>query len=400
MLNFYSAASEAVNSKTAMTSCIETALQEKDFTQCAMVIFYTTMGHNFKELMATAKSLCPQAEIVGCTGGGIISRGLVSEKIRALGIVAVTGKPNDYAIAFHDSIQGENSFEVSASVAKDLQSRNSEINMINIMTSGIDIAADKILKGIESVFEKEIPIFGGTSGDAMKVKHSFQFIGDTILDRGIILIGFADPTLKAIAGAHHGSVPIGLPFEVTRSQANRIIELDSQPAWPYLMTKLGLPEDATMEQTLPVATLAQEIPTELSEEYDNQHVLHTIFKVDEDKRTFYLPVDCAEGTKLWLVERDEELMFGGLDRMVNRLMGNLNGQSPLAVFHTDCMARGRFTLNQILKDEIIEMMQKPFVGEAKLPWLGIYGFGEFTPIGGQNCFHTQTSSLTVLVRNS
>ena len=76
-----------------------------------------------------------------------------------------------------------------------------------------------------------------------------------------------------------------------------------------------------------------------------------------------------------------------------------DGPRPVAVFQTDCLLRGRTLFDKVMKDEIIGMMQNAFLNNGEIPpWLGMYGFGEFCPTGGQNLFHTYTTSLLVLYR--
>ena len=70
----------------------------------------------------------------------------------------------------------------------------------------------------------------------------------------------------------------------------------------------------------------------------------------------------------------------------------------VAVFHADCGARGRLTLDRIAKDEIVREMQRPLFGDATGPWLGMYGFGEFARLGGKNEFHNYTTALYVIHR--
>jgi small ligand-binding sensory domain FIST len=124
------------------------------------------------------------------------------------------------------------------------------------------------------------------------------------------------------------------------------------------------------------------------------------FKVDKNKQSFYLSASSPVGTKLWLFQRDEELIFAGLDSMVARLVKRLNGRKPLAVFHTDCAARGRLMFNRILKDEIVLRMQHPLCRDGDVPWLGLYGFGEITRLGGRSRLHAQTTSLYVIVKKT
>jgi len=84
--------------------------------------------------------------------------------------------------------------------------------------------------------------------------------------------------------------------------------------------------------------------------------------------------------------------------MMNRIIERLKGRVPLAVFHADCQARGRLLFNRIMKDEIINRLQFPICKGENIPWLGMYGGGEITPLGGKNHVHIYTSSLYVLVR--
>jgi small ligand-binding sensory domain FIST len=102
--------------------------------------------------------------------------------------------------------------------------------------------------------------------------------------------------------------------------------------------------------------------------------------------------------KIWLTKRDEKKMFDGVDQLVQWILASLNGKKPLAVFHADCVMRGRFSLNRILKDEIINQLQVPLCKGEKIPWLGLYSGGEFAMIGKQNFLHGFSSSLFVIYR--
>jgi hypothetical protein len=104
-----------------------------------------------------------------------------SERMRALAIMGIAGK-GEFAVAFADAIRGANYREVAASVAADLKAKNDNINLINIIASGIDIAADQAIAGIESVFGPDVPIIGGTSGDSARLDVHPQQVADHILE--------------------------------------------------------------------------------------------------------------------------------------------------------------------------------------------------------------------------
>ncbi|MBE0613972.1 MAG: FIST C-terminal domain-containing protein [Burkholderiales bacterium] len=396
MLRFASARSDAVNSQTAMRECLDQARERLDGAEIDLLVFHTTIGHDFARLIDGAREAAPGADIAGCTCAGVVGSDGASERMRALAVMAVSGR--DYAVAHADVIRGANSFEVASKVAAALKAQQPNISMVNILASGIDIAGDQAIAGIESVFGPETIVFGGTSGDNMRARVCYQFAGSRILERGIVLVGYADPSLSMLTAVHHGSKPIGKPFTVTRSENNHVLEFDGEAAWPALMRRLNLPVETDVSQTLPVAGLGQRIPDDLRKAYCNDYFIHTIFKVSEDLQSFFLPAACPEGTELRLMQRDEDYIFAGVESMIAGLVGQLGERQPVAVFHTDCAARGKFMFNRVLKDEIIARMQYPVCQGRVVPWLGSYGFGEFSPVAGTNRFHTQTSSLYVLTR--
>lgn len=404
MLNFFSASNGVVNSEKAMRSCLESALAGQEasiYDKELLIVIHTTVGHDFQALLSAARRRCPQAAIVGCTCAGVIGVEGANENMRALGImVAEASQKGEFGIAYCDNIRGYNSYQKAREMAETLKAETPGVNMVHILASGIDIAADRALEGVADVFGPEMPVFGGTSSDNMRAISTYQFVNCRILERGAIMIGYADPSLSVEMGVHHGSVPVGQPLTVTRSRANQVFELDGQPAWSLLMQKLSLPESAHPGPCIPVAGLAELLPEEYHEDYDNRHILRVVVKVDEGDKSFYMPVDCREGARLWLTQRDENLIFSGLERMIGRLSRRIEGKRAVAVFHTDCAARGRAMFNKIVKDEIIEKMQSPLMTERRLPWLGMYGFGEFTKLNGKNLFHNYTTSIYVLVRGS
>ena len=85
-------------------------------------------------------------------------------------------------------------------------------------------------------------------------------------------------------------------------------------------------------------------------------------------------------------------------RLPHELVERTGGQRPVAVFQTDCGARGRLMLDRVSKEEIVADMQRPLFGAETGPWLGMYGFGEITQLGGRNMFHNYTTSLYVFTR--
>ena len=180
MLNFYSSSTGVVNSKRAITECLENALVDESNLDCDLIIFYTSMGHNFSDILNEAHKLSPNAQIVGCTGAGIIGKEGANESMKALAIMALKGQRDEFVVVSKDNVTSSNTYEVAAQMAEELKRKNAYINMIYLLLPGMDIAADKYIEGFESVLNPEIPIFGATASDNMKMVKSYQFHSDQI----------------------------------------------------------------------------------------------------------------------------------------------------------------------------------------------------------------------------
>jgi len=394
MLSFYSASNRIVNTKRGVIECMEVALGEAS-TDCDLVILHASIGHNFNELIEQAQLMAPNARILAASCCGIVGREGVSESMKDIALMAIKGK--DFTVGHVDNIFGHNSYEKCLEMARTMKAENPGINMIYFMASGIDIANDRCIKALEDVFGKETTIFGATSSDNMKGFVSYQAVDDKVFEHGAFAVGFSDPTLTIDTQATHGFIAIGEPFTVTKSNGNVIEEFDGKPAWNEYLNRLGLPGDSTCGDSIPIGALAEKLSPEMAAEYGNDHILRVVTKHVDN--AMYYTTNCPVGTQLWLTKRDEELIFSEMDRMVETMNARANGKKPVAVFHADCLARGRFLFNRIIKEELVGKMQFPFYVNGECPpWLGMYGFGEFARLGGENMYHNYTTALYVIYR--
>jgi hypothetical protein len=394
MLEFYSASTRMVNTRRGVTECLEAALGENN-TDCDLIILHASVGHNFEDLINQAKIHAPNARILAASCCGIVGKEGVSESMKDIALMAIKG--NDFALASTNNIFGHNSYVKCLEMAKDLKSKSDNINMIYFLGSGIDIANDQCIRAFEEVFGPEITIFGATSSDNMKGYISFQAVDNEVFEHGAFAVGFHDDTLTVDTQATHGFVAVGEPLIVTKSNGHIIEELNGKPAWSEYLKHLGLAQEATCGDSIPIGALGEELSPALAAEYGNKHILRVVTKhVGEN---IYYSTECKVGTKLWLTTRDEELIFDEMDRIVSEMVKRASGKKPIAVFHADCLARGRFLFNRIIKEELVNRMQYPFHVDGECPpWLGMYGFGEFAKLGGRNEYHNYTTALYVLYR--
>ena len=190
MLEFSSGLSTVVNSKQAAAECVELALGDAGDT-CDLLVIHSTVGHNFAQAIASARSACANAVIVGCTGSGVIGREGVSENMRSMAVMAVRGK--EFGAAAADGLNSQNSLTLATQVAQEVKAKCDGVTMVYCLTSGLDLCGDDVIEGIESVFGPDVPIFGATSADNAKAKKTFQFFGETVMEHGIVLVDLPIP---------------------------------------------------------------------------------------------------------------------------------------------------------------------------------------------------------------
>ncbi|MCX6253926.1 MAG: FIST C-terminal domain-containing protein [Bacteroidia bacterium] len=399
MLQFFSASTNIVNSKRAITECIENALQGEPDLNCDLIIIYTQMGHNFKDLITEAHKLSPSARIAGCTCAGVIGKSGSDESMTAMAIMAIKGSKNEFVLTNRKTTQGIDQFKVAAEMAQELKDKNPGINGLLFLPSIFEwLPFDQAMNGINSVFTHGVCVFGGVAMDNFKMENCYHFLDDEVIERGALMIGFADPTLRYISKANHGfSILEGMPFVITKSKSGIIYELDGKPAWQLLTETLGVPETIKPVELNAVTLLAKELPHELHEEYGSKYVLNGIGSRNEDG-SINGSWTWHDGMKIWMSKRDEKKIMEGVDIMIKYILEELQDKKPLAVFHADCVLRGKFSLNRILKDELINRLQYPICKGENIPWLGLYSGGEFTMLGGKAWLGQASSALCVIYR--
>jgi len=395
MLSFSSGNTRSVNAQRAVLEALELADVRVD-RRPDLVLVNAAVGHDLARLSAVIQAECPGARVLGASCAGVVGRDGPGESMHDIALMAIRG---DGCVVSHvDGLHGDTSFAKGVELASGLLGTPEPVRMVYLLASGIDIANDRLLEGIESVLGPDVVIFGATSSDQMQGMATYQAIDGVPYRHAAFAVGFWDPGLEVDTQASHGFVAVGEPMRVTRVQDNRIVELDGRPAWPLFLERLGLPADAREADTIPIGALAEALPAELAAEYGNDHILRVVTHHSDQGELIYATA-CPQGRDLWLTVRDEERIFNDMGRMLQCMRLRQPASAPVAVFHADCLARGRRLFNRVMKEELVHVMQEPFLSEGAVPpWLGMYGFGEYARLGGRNTYHNYTTALAALYR--
>jgi hypothetical protein len=395
MLEFRSANVRSVNPQRAVLEALELA-GGGAATPFGLVLVNAGVGHDLGTLSRAVMAQCPGARVLAASCAGVVGREGPGESIHDIALMAVSGE--GFTVAHVDGLFGASSFDKGVELAQGLRRAPKPVRMVYLLASGIDIANDRLIDGIESVLGPDVTIFGATSSDQMRGIATFQAVDGQTYQHGAFAVGIWDPTLEVDTQATHGFVASGDPLTVTRAEGNRIVEIDGRPAWPEFLRRLGLGSGANEGDTIPIGALAEALPPAVAAEYGNDHILRVVTHHTDDGALVYA-TDSAPGTRLWLTVRDEDRIFADMDRMLAAMRSRRAGQHPVAVFQADCLARGRRLFNRVMKEELVHRMQQPFARDGHVPpWFGMYGFGEYARLDGRNSYHNYTTALAAIYR--
>ena len=394
MLQFRASNTRSVSPQRAVQEALEIA-QGSDPIDFSVVLLNATVGHDLVALTEHVREAAPRARVLAASCAGVVGPAGPGESMHDVALMGIGGE--GCIVATVDGLVGDTSFEKGAELARGLQGTPEPVHCVFLLASGIDIANDRVIAGMESVLGSEVTIFGATSSDQMQGIATFQAIDGVEHQHAAYAVGIWDPTLAVETQATHGFFATGTPMVVTKANGNRIVELDGQPAWPHFLERLGLGPDAVEADTIPIGALAEELPTNEGAEYGNPHILRVVTHHTDAGEIIYATT-VEEGTRLWLTTRDEDRIFADMDRMLAVMTREHTG-APVAVFHADCLARGRRLFNRVMKEELVHRMQQPFLdGGTVPPWFGMYGFGEYARLAGDNEYHNYTTALAALYR--
>jgi hypothetical protein len=403
MLEFNSASVRIADGVRAVDECLEMMYGDQTPPDGGLWIVNAVIGHKLEKIASAIRARIPSASVLGSSCGGIVGREGAGESMTHMAVMTVDGPPDEAAWSAVDDFHADNAYQKGLALAGDLKGKLPGAKIIYLLTPGLDSRNDELLRAIHEVFGKNVVIFGGASSDNYKGLVTSQYIGDKACADGVWMVGFADASLKGAARATHGFNAYGDPMTVTKADRNFILELDGQPAWTTYSQNLGgIPED-DVKKALVSGGLAIALDPALAREYGSGYILRMGLP-QEGTGAIRLSVSAKEGDQFYFTTRDEELIFSEQKNALEALRKSMisdspDGPRPAAVFQTDCLLRGRTLFDKVMKDEITGMMQNAFLNDGEVPpWLGMYGFGEFCPTGGQNLFHTYTTSLLVLYR--
>jgi len=346
---------------------------------------FCSPGPGLEDLLLGVHDVIGHEEIIGCTTDGEISAaGFTTGSTVLAGIVSDK-------MDFHLAVVTDLSNDPQEAGIKLARLMPSTVRHVQIFSDGLTGNGCAILRGLTVTLGKQVPICGGTAGDAGEFRRTFQFAGPRVLSDALVGIGFSGD-FSIGTGVRSGWSPIGIAKKVTRAEGNVVYELNGQRALDVYERFLGKHADK-------LPAVGVEYPFGLVNEAgdagdEDYHLLRATMSVNRQEGSITFAGEIPEGSMVRLTCGDHSSVLDATEQAAALALRGLQGRSPAIVFFFSCMAR-RIVLGRRTGEEV-ERITSIFGSE--LPIVGFYTYGEFCRVKceGPSLFHNETATVSVI----
>ena len=249
----------------------------------------------------------------------------------------------------------------------------------------------KLVKGLNSVTEKDIVITGGLAGDGSAFERTWTIFDGEVIDNAVVGIGLYGENIRIGHASKGGWDIFGPTRRVSRSHGNVLYELDNQPALQLYKSYLG-----EFADELPSSGLLFPLAISSSDPKESEQLVRTILSVDEAEQSLTFAGDIPEGYSA-------QLMRANLDRLIdsasqagtdayNRMFDTeTTAKDDVLAIAISCVGR-RLLLGERSEEETESTIETLPDGTIQA---GFYSYGEISPYRVGNCeLHNQTMTIT------
>jgi hypothetical protein len=361
------------------------------------VFVFATVGYNQQALLRAIREVTAGAPLSGCSGEGIITRETVSETNFGVAVMVISSAELRFNHAMIQGIGGK-AGQAGERLAGEIRPFLAPDNIACfLLADGLVFNFDPFLSAFEAGLRQAgqagpLPLFGGLAADNWASHKTYQYHNDEVFSEGLSCVVMSGSGGIA-SGVNHGCVPVGGKRTITRSQGNIIYEIDGMPALDALQDYLGEDWRTQWNKTSLNVCLGFKTPAHLKHGYE-EYIIRYMMGKDDEQGGVTIQSEVSEGTELWIVRRDKELIACGMQAISGQIREQLAGRTPRFVLQFECVGRGKVVFREQEKLELIRGLQQE-IGE-NVPWIGLYTYGEIGPVVSNNCFHNFTSVVTAV----
>lgn len=360
-----------------------TSVQE-DVAQAQLVILFDSRSSlETSAVYNDLRAFFPSAHIIGCSTGGQISNGDVTDEVPVA--LAMQFEKAELRMASESISDNSRSASVGRKLGESLAGEY--LRAVFVISDGLNVNGSKLISGLREAVGDKVVVTGGLAGDGTTFARTVVIADADPAANKVAAIGFYGHSLVVGHGSAGGWDKFGPKRVITRSSDNLLIELDGKPALELYKSYLG--EEA---ERLPGSALLYPLMV-MDPATPGHGIVRTVLGVDGDKSTMTFAGDVPEGWHAQLMRGYfENLAVGAADAAKSASVDRAGDHSDVAAVLISCIGR-RLLMGQCVADEI-EAAGNVLGPDVKS--IGFYSYGEISPNAGTGfCeLHNQTMTIT------
>jgi len=367
--------SDDVDSGAAIETVLEQCREPLNSLSAQAGLLFASIDHDFNLILEKINDSYPGIELIGCSTDGEFSSTLgFAEDSLALTLFHSDKCVWKAGAGLDISKDPEGSLEKAF---ENLIPEDWDDPKLCIVTpESLTVSTDPIVEGLKKQLGESVPILGGTAGDQLRLKQTYQFCQNRVLSDAAPFLLFFGPVLVSY-GVESGWLPVGKKGKVTHAEDNILYEIDDKPATEYYQHYLKIDLSEVVSE-YPLAVYVSG-----TEEY---YLRNPLFFNQEDGSIAFLgdiPKDAS--VQITHVERDGIINATGAS--VAQAQKNYPGTKPSIAICFSCAGR-KLVLGTRAHEEF-ELIQKDY---SDLMVTGFYAYGEIGPLrpNTPSRFHNET----------
>ncbi|WP_067509226.1 FIST signal transduction protein [Actinoplanes sp. TFC3] len=321
-----------------------------------------------------------RAEVgLGAAVVGGSSLGELSSEGVTKGGVAITALGGDgFEISTRVAYVGGNGHrEAGAEVARAMAGIDKPHTALMLICEGMSGNPHEIVRGAYSVLGAAVPLVGGLTGNGTGPR-SYQFSEDRVVSGAVVGVAIGSDAAISV-GISHGWHRTEPAMVITRSQGNRILELDGEPALDVLLRRRGA---TTSDELFSHDVRLQALGLSRRSGAD----IRILTSADDVQRSVSGLAAMPQGAICWLMDGQYQDILGGAADSCAQAIAGLGGAQPLGVFTFDGGGRHGILGDAGVHEELATIK----TALPGVPFGGFYSLGEIARVRGSLGTHALT----------
>jgi len=378
--------SQNENSFDAGIEIAKNAIKDTTLSDHTLFLLFATPMHNSKMLMEGMRSVIgDKPAIIGGTTIGIVTNEFLSYSGVMAGGAFLSSENSFYTINTESSIK-DREYDAGVNLGKKISETNlSADSSLLLLYDCLKFTHDEsdqllfnlsvpFLEGILSQIQQWPPTVAGVGviGDMTGASSCAIWANEYATRHGLASVVISG-SLKMDAVILQGTSPAGGYHTITKTEHNKIVEIDGRPALEMIDEMTGRTmswDEYPLFITLGVNN-GDKFGEYKAENYSNRFCL----AIDKElKALIMMENDLKEGQEVQLMRRDVDFKY--IQPKIEMLKAKLGSRKPVLAFYIDCIGRVS-AFSGMPEEESLEVIRH--LGD--IPLFGIFSGVEIANIG-------------------